>query len=86
MDRSTIIHGKSYDLVSFAPHSPGGPRLLYALGRDATDLFESSYVLATRDRVSNLLSVFEVPFREGEERPPRPPFEWHAEPLACGKL
>ena len=33
MQRVAIIHGKAYDLESFAPHHPGGPIIHYGTGK-----------------------------------------------------
>jgi len=56
-----LIHGKLYDLNSWAAHHPGGAHALdLGRNRDCTGLFESYHVFLDRDVLEKMLQRFEI--------------------------
>mmetsp|Transcript_132254 Transcript_132254/g.411085 ORF Transcript_132254/g.411085 Transcript_132254/m.411085 type:complete len:544 (-) Transcript_132254:283-1914(-) len=57
-----VIHGKKYDLSSWARSHPGG-EMAIELGRnrDCTGLFESYHVFADRAKLDKILARYEIP-------------------------
>jgi len=63
------IHGKQYDLTSFAKNHPGGTWALeLGRNRDCTGLFESYHIFADQHRLTNTLKRFEIKVAIGESQ------------------